>query len=95
MTAGMGYVCARAGDTAGARLALDELQATSAERYVSPSLFAQVHASLGERAAALNWLQKAREARAADLAWLGVRPVFDSLRAEPGFRVLADVLHSA
>jgi hypothetical protein len=64
----------------------------SGVRYVSPSLLAQVHAALGESAQALDWLDRAADCRAADLAWIGVRPVFDSLRGEPRLAALtADV----
>ena len=47
-----------------------------------------MHVGLGERAEALDRLEEAHAERAADLAWLGVRPVFASLRAEPGFTAL-------
>jgi serine/threonine-protein kinase len=83
ITAAVGYACAKAGDVSGARRALDELRRLDAERYVSPSLIAQVHAGLGENQAALDWLERARTCRATDLAWLAVRPVFDPLRQEP------------
>ena len=49
---------------------------------------AQVHVGLGERAEALDRLEEAHAERAADLAWLNVRPVFASLRAEPRFTAL-------
>jgi hypothetical protein len=42
-----------------------------------------VHAGLGETLPAVDWLEKASAARALDLAWLSMRPVFDGLRAEP------------
>jgi TolB-like protein/Flp pilus assembly protein TadD len=82
-TAALGYAFARAGDIDRARHALGELLTLSSERYVSPSLVAQVHAGLGETLPAVEWLEKASAARALDLVWLGVRPVFDGLRAEP------------
>ena len=41
---------------------------------------------------AFEWLEKAADARAADLAWLPVRPVFDSLRSEPRFPALLERL---
>jgi hypothetical protein len=43
---------------------------------------------LGERAEALTRLEEAHAERAADLAWLGVRPVFASLRSESRFEGL-------
>jgi serine/threonine-protein kinase len=94
MTAAIGYVHARAGRHDEARRALDTLLARSRERYVSASLMAQVHAGLGETARALDYLTQASEERAADLAWLRVRPVFDTLRKEGRLvSLIAQVFH--
>lgn len=81
--ADLGYLYGRSGDLSGAHGILDELRRLSGERYVSPGRLAQVHVGLGERAEALDRLEEAASERAADLAWLGVRPVFASLRGEP------------
>jgi serine/threonine-protein kinase len=90
--AALGYAMARAGNQDRARTLLGELAAMSDVRYVSPSLRAQVHAALGETSRALDCLDKAADLRAADLAWIGVRPVFDSLRGEQRLAALtADV----
>ena len=86
--ANLGYLFGRSGDLAGARAVLDELGRLSRERYVSPARLAQVHAGLGERAEALDRLEAAVAERAADVAWLGVRPVFASLHREPRFVAL-------
>jgi serine/threonine-protein kinase len=85
MTAALGYAHARAGNVDPARQALGKLLDLSGRRYVSSSLVAQVHAGLGDNASALERLENASAEHAADLAWLGVRPVFDSLRAEARF----------
>ena len=84
----IGYAFGRAGHADRARTVLDGLESLAGERYVSASLIAQVHAGLGETQPALEWLEHASEARAADLAWLTVRPVFDRLRSEPRFNAL-------
>ena len=83
--AALGYAYARAGHVSRAQDSLAELQRVSSIRYVSPSLIAQIHAGLGDTHAAVDWLEKAVELRAADLAWLSVRPVFNTL---PGHRTL-------
>jgi len=88
MVAAAGYLLARAGDAAGARARLDELVALSASRYISPGLIAQVHAGLGRHDEAVASLEQALAVRAADLAWLGVRPVFDRLRGDARFQAL-------
>jgi len=93
MIAAIGYVAARAGTSSRAREALASLETLSTKRYVSPSLLAQVYAGLGERDAALTWIEKARDLRAADLAWIAVRPVFDDLRGEPRFEAVRRRMH--
>jgi eukaryotic-like serine/threonine-protein kinase len=86
--AALGYLHGVAGNIDGAQKVLDELRQIAANRYVSPEKTAQVHVGLGERANALNCLEEACAGRAADLAWLGVRPVFAGLRTEPRFQTL-------
>jgi serine/threonine protein kinase/tetratricopeptide (TPR) repeat protein len=86
--AALGYLHGVSGDVDGARRVLDELRRHGDERYVSPARLAQVHCGLGERAGALDRLEEAHAGRAADLAWVGVRPVFASLREEPRFIAL-------
>ena len=88
MRAGLAYALARAGHADAARTHLGALIASSQDRYVSPSLVAQVHAGLGETEQALAWLERAITVRAADLAWIAVRPVFDRLRSHTGFNGL-------
>jgi tetratricopeptide (TPR) repeat protein len=83
--AGLGFVCGLAGRTDAAREHLAQLERLSAERYVSPSLLAQIHAGLGETAPALHHLRRAFDVRAADLAWLSRRPVFRGLHDASGF----------
>ena len=94
MTAALAYACARAGAPERAAAYLEQLTRLTEQRYVSPSLIAQVHAGLGNADLALEWLHAASDVRAADLAWLAVRPVFDGLRSDARFNALvARVLH--
>jgi serine/threonine-protein kinase len=86
--AALGYLHGVSGDVTAARRVLGELRRLAGERYVSPARLAQVHVGLGERTEALDRLEEAHAERAADLAWLGVRPVFASLRDEPRFMTL-------
>jgi hypothetical protein len=60
----------------------------STHRYVSSASLAQVPVGLGGRGAALDRLEEAYAERAAELAWLNVRPVFAGLRDEPRFTTL-------
>jgi tetratricopeptide (TPR) repeat protein len=93
MVAAIGYVAAKAGMIDRAREALGALERLAGARYVSPSLIAQVHTGLGHADDALDWLERARDGKAADLAWLAVRPVFDTLRAAPRFQAIQASMH--
>jgi len=90
--AALGYLHGVSGDINGAQGILDELRRLADVRYVSPALLAQVHVGIGERAEALDRLEEAHAERAADLAWLNVRPVFASLRDEPRFAALLNAM---
>jgi serine/threonine protein kinase/tetratricopeptide (TPR) repeat protein len=88
LLAALGYLHGVSGRIDSARAILNELTRLANDRYVSASKLAQVHVGLGDRTQALDQLEAAFEQKAADLAWLAVRPVFASLRAEPRFRAL-------
>jgi TolB-like protein/predicted Zn-dependent protease len=84
----VGNARGRAGDGGGARQALDALAALAARRYVPAYHFALVHIGLGQRDEAFAWLERAYEERSDQLAYLGVEPLLDPLRADPRFEVL-------
>ncbi|HTH65617.1 MAG TPA: protein kinase [Gemmatimonadales bacterium] len=67
---------------------LAELEAMAGARYVSRALLAQVHLALRQPVDALAQLELARQQRAAELAWLGVRPTWAPLRPLPQFQTL-------
>jgi serine/threonine-protein kinase len=92
IVAALGHTLARAGDRAGAEATLAELEEAARRRYVSAALPAQVHAGLGDRERAIAELTRARADRAADLIWLGVRPVFAPLHGDPEFRALLEAV---
>ena len=70
-----------------ARLQLEELQArAAAQTYVSPLDFARVHARLGERDRALEFLAASFNDRAAGLVFLQVDPAWDGLRNDSRFQ---------
>ncbi|HSB19478.1 MAG TPA: tetratricopeptide repeat protein [Anaeromyxobacteraceae bacterium] len=76
------------GDAPGARALLAELRQAARTRYVSPVEFAMVHAALGERDRAFEWLERAYQERSTWLPWLGVGPGLAELRGDPRFRDL-------
>jgi tetratricopeptide (TPR) repeat protein len=52
---------------------------------VSQYLVAEVHAALGERSRALDWLERAYEAHDTSLLNVKVNPVFEALHGDPKF----------
>jgi len=90
--AALACALARTGDIDDARVVLHGLE--SAE-YVSPVLYAYAHAAFGEKDKALDALERAVEARSADLVWIGVRPVMDSLRDDPRFSNILQIVGTA
>jgi tetratricopeptide (TPR) repeat protein len=85
----LGYAYARSGKAEEAREVLRELEDESKKKYVAPVAFALLHCGLGEKVKAIEWLLRACEERAGS-AVLGVkvRPMWATLRSEPGFSVL-------
>ncbi len=81
-------VLARAGDTATARRRLDEIVASSRGRYVRAALVAAVYANLGQREAALQWLERADRERDGTLLELYTWDWWDPLRGDPRFEAL-------
>ncbi len=86
--AALGHALARAGRRDAAQELQRELLGRAERDYVSPTLLAQVAIGLDDAEAALAHLERAGALRAADLIWVGVRPVFDPLRDTPRFRAI-------
>jgi serine/threonine protein kinase/tetratricopeptide (TPR) repeat protein len=84
------YVHGRAGRLDTARALLHRLTMLAESRYVSASLLAQAGVTVCDVNTTLDWLEKACEQRAFDLAWIAVRPAFKPLRTEPRFRSLCE-----
>ena len=60
----------------------------SKPRYVPPFGIALIYEGLGDKAQALEWLERAYEDRSFFLTYIKVDPRFDSLRGEPRFQDL-------
>ena len=86
--ASTGYALAQQGNIGEARNVLTELNTLSDQRYVPPYNIALVHAGLGEKEQALQWLGKACEQRDVRITLLKVDPRWNAIRAEPGFSEL-------
>ena len=95
IVAALGHAHAVAGKRGLAEERIADLTALSQSRYVSAALIALVYTGLDEKTRALEWLEKAIEQRAPELAWLAVRPQFDPLRPKPKFDDLLQAVHLA
>jgi TolB-like protein/DNA-binding SARP family transcriptional activator/Tfp pilus assembly protein PilF len=80
----------RAGNGGDARALLARLRAVAAERYVPPEYFAVIHLGLGESGEALDWLERACDARSGSLVYLRVDPLLDPLRTDARFARLCE-----
>jgi eukaryotic-like serine/threonine-protein kinase len=89
---GIGYALATAGRQAEARAVLERMLERRGERYVSSHAIAVIHLALGEKDAALGWLEEAVRERDRAIVWLAVHPRLDPLRGEPRFEALVKEL---
>ena len=85
MAAYLGHACARAGREVEAVRLLTELEARAHDTYVPSDYLGVVCLGLGQTDRAFEWLDKACDERALHLVFLGVDPLFDSLRSDPRF----------
>lgn len=69
---------------------LHTLESVPPKRYVPPYAFALVHAGLGRPDLAMDWLERAGEARDVHLAFLPVDPKWDAFRGDARFIALLD-----
>ena len=86
--AAVGHVYGVSGRRAAAERVLRELQALQTRQYVTPYGLALVHDSLGNREAALDWLDPAADDRSNWLVWLKLDPRFANLHGSPRFDAL-------
>ncbi len=76
------------------RWLLDYRTEQAKRQYVSPTDFAEIHAQLGEKDQAFEWLEKAYEERQGWLIWLKSQPHLDPLRDDPRFQDLLRRMNS-
>lgn len=87
-SASLGFAYGMAGKKAEARAIINQLDALSKKRYVSPLYFAIVYAGLKDNDKAIEYLNKAFEARHPGLVLIRIEPMFDGLRADARFKDL-------
>lgn len=85
----LGYYLGRAGQREEAEAILEELLALSEKEWVSAYAIATVYSGLGETDAALEWLEKAYQARESWITYLIADARIDPLREDPRY---ADLL---
>lgn len=76
VVAALGYAYGRSGRK-------EEAQKLTSQRYVSEYLLALSYLSLGEKGEAIKRLEKAYKERDPWVVWIGVEPMFDSIRSDP------------
>jgi tetratricopeptide (TPR) repeat protein len=88
MEAYLGYAYAAAGRARDARGVLKELEAHRQDQYVSWYGIALIHDALGERAQALDALQRAFEDRAVEFGLHNQYAPFKTIASEPAFQAV-------
>jgi TolB-like protein/class 3 adenylate cyclase/Flp pilus assembly protein TadD len=83
----LGYAYAASGDRAKAEQILRDLDEIAKKQYVSPAARASVYLGLGEKAKALDWIEKAGQDRD-PLLWWNADQLYDSVRNEPRFKAM-------
>ena len=84
----LGYAYAVSGRNQEALSVLDDLTERAEHEYVSPGLFVQVYAALGESDQALEWLERAYAECWYGLILLTVDSWYDALRSDQRFQDL-------
>jgi len=82
----LGGVYAEAGRTADAKKVVETMVNRASVDYVCPYEIGTTLVALGERDAALQWLQKSIDARADCSTWMAADAKLDPLRSDPRFR---------
>jgi serine/threonine-protein kinase len=88
LLAALGCGQAVAGRPDEARASLERLREPSPQYHISPRDVALVHTWLGETEDALTWLERGVGEHAPWMCFLGIDPVWDSLRQEPRFMAM-------
>jgi len=81
------------GDVSAARRNLARAAAAKGAAYASPYQIALGYASIGDRDAALSYLEKSADIREPQVLYLRVDPLFDQIRSDPRFMTLERRLH--
>lgn len=83
-----GHLLAKSGRSAEAKEVLKTLRSVSQDRYVPPYAFALVHAGLGDADLAMQWLERAYDARDVHLVFLTMDPRWNVFRSNRRFKTI-------
>jgi tetratricopeptide (TPR) repeat protein len=86
--AAVGTLLGWAGCVAEAGKMLERVEAAARTSYVSSVARAWIHMGLGETDKVFEWLDRAVDERDPQITHLPVKPIYDSLRADPRFAAL-------
>jgi serine/threonine-protein kinase len=84
----LGQACARQGKTDEARKILARLREQAKSQYISPYAFAVVLTALGDKARAIDELERGYDDTGFYISLIKVDPLFDDLRGDPRFEAL-------
>jgi tetratricopeptide (TPR) repeat protein len=83
-----GYVLAKMRRHAEAAEVMSSFEQIARERFVAPFHFALIHAGLGNRETALEYLEQSVKVHAGPFVLVPTDPLWDDLRSEPRFQAL-------
>lgn len=86
----LGAAKAKAGDRPAALAILRQLEESAKHRYVAEYFFAIVDLALGDKDAAMRWLESSYAKRQPDLNWIRIDPDLRLLHGDPRFEKLAE-----
>jgi DNA-binding winged helix-turn-helix (wHTH) protein/tetratricopeptide (TPR) repeat protein len=84
----LGYAQGRSGNTASARIILEDLKQRAGHQYVPAFSVALACVGLSEHDQALEWLEKSYQDRSTYLVYAKTDPLLDPVRSDPRFAVL-------
>ena len=84
----LAWVYGLAGRKHEAQRSIDELNEIARHRYVRPALFVSAYLGIGDKDAALTWMERGIEEQDQELVSPKVDPSLDPLRSEPRFQAL-------
>ncbi|HVH89465.1 MAG TPA: protein kinase [Terriglobales bacterium] len=85
---GLGRAYALSGNMSEAHKILNDLNSASEHRYIPPYFLAELHAALGDKEQAMNFLETSYRERDIYIAWLKVDSALDPVRSDPRFEAL-------